>query len=395
MIAYQSAFDRGDKVRAFVGEATKCEKDGYIVAEINPFFQAHIPQAYVDKKILEFDSENPKTKKSKKEKDQLVKRSAAFSLDDGQVINGLVIALGKTQRSRFVQIAWGDDILKTEESPAKKRTRNASNISANSNIVEDSDEDEEVDVEGEDEEVEGEWSVGEFSMENLAKVGKRKNETEEEMEVDQNTTVEEEEEEASDGEPEEEKELSQNVSKKAKAASLKEVVSESPADFDRLLTASPNSSELWIKYMTFFASKDQLQEARNIIERAFDVVSHREQEELFNIWTAYLNFEVIYGTEESLKKVFERAAASMDSLKMHKQLAEIYEHHGKAEELVELYDTMLKKFRHEDLELWFNYANYLYQNEQAEKARILMKRALDSLNKKHRKIFIWSIFIVL
>jgi rRNA biogenesis protein RRP5 len=113
-------------------------------------------------------------------------------------------------------------------------------------------------------------------------------------------------------------------------------------------------------------------------------VSFREETELFNIWTAYLNLEVMFGDENSLKAVFERAANAANPLKIHKQMAKILAHHKRNEELDELFETMIKKFRYEDLEVWFSYAAYLYENKRPQEARDLLQRALDSLNRKHR-----------
>lgn len=99
---------------------------------------------------------------------------------------------------------------------------------------------------------------------------------------------------------------------------------QSESDFDRLVTGNPNSSDLWIKYMAFFLQKKETDKARFTAERALDVIHYREEQERQNVWTAYLNLEVMLGSPESLKAVFERAIQNADSLKMHKLLAKIY-----------------------------------------------------------------------
>lgn len=45
---------------------------------------------------------------------------------------------------------------------------------------------------------------------------------------------------------------------------------------------------------------------------------------------------------------------------------------------------MLKKFRHNDLEVWYYYGQHLLENGQVEKARELLQKAMQSLDKKHR-----------
>jgi rRNA biogenesis protein RRP5 len=99
------------------------------------------------------------------------------------------------------------------------------------------------------------------------------------------------------------------------------------ADFDRLLTVSPNSSDLWIKYITYFINNEKIQEAREIAERALTSINFRETDQLFNIWTVYLNLEVLFGDAESLKAVFDRAASANNALKTYKQMAKILSHH--------------------------------------------------------------------
>lgn len=50
----------------------------------------------------------------------------------------------------------------------------------------------------------------------------------------------------------------------------------------------------------------------------------REEQEKLNVWVALLNLENMYGTEEALMKVFERAIQYNEPLKVFQQLADIY-----------------------------------------------------------------------
>lgn len=52
--------------------------------------------------------------------------------------------------------------------------------------------------------------------------------------------------------------------------------------------------------------------------------SFREEQEKLNVWVALLNLENMYGTEEGLMKVFERAVQYNEPLKVFQQLADIY-----------------------------------------------------------------------
>lgn len=50
----------------------------------------------------------------------------------------------------------------------------------------------------------------------------------------------------------------------------------------------------------------------------------REEQEKLNVWVALMNLENMYGTEESLKKVFERAVQFCEPMPVYQKLSEIY-----------------------------------------------------------------------
>ncbi len=74
---------------------------------------------------------------------------------------------------------------------------------------------------------------------------------------------------------------------------------ESNADFERLLLGSPNSSYLWVQYMSFQLQLSEIDKARDIARRALRTINFREEQEKLNIWIALLNIENVYGTEET------------------------------------------------------------------------------------------------
>ncbi|KAM3724009.1 Protein RRP5 [Dirofilaria immitis] len=154
-------------------------------------------------------------------------------------------------------------------------------------------------------------------------------------------------------------------------------------DFDRLVAGTPNSSVLWIRYITFFLEQNNVEKARAVAERALSVINFREEDEIFNLWTAYLNLEGNFGTSESLKAVFDSAIRNTDALKMYKQMVKIYQNLGKMEETDDLLDEMLKRFRHDDLDIWFIYGQHLLETKRPDKARELMKKAINCLPRKH------------
>ena len=98
---------------------------------------------------------------------------------------------------------------------------------------------------------------------------------------------------------------------------------ESNADFERLLLGSPNSSYLWIQYMSFQLPLSELDKAREIARRAIQTINFREEKEKLNVWIALLNLENVYGTEDSLQAVFKEATCANDSKTVHLRLASI------------------------------------------------------------------------
>ena len=106
---------------------------------------------------------------------------------------------------------------------------------------------------------------------------------------------------------------------------------ESNADFERLLLGSPNSSYLWIQYMSFQLPLSEIDKAREIARRAVKTISFREEKERMNVWIALLNLENVYGNDETLDETFKEAARANDSKTIHLRLALIFEQSDKVE----------------------------------------------------------------
>nr|XP_046261090.1 protein RRP5 homolog [Scatophagus argus] len=156
---------------------------------------------------------------------------------------------------------------------------------------------------------------------------------------------------------------------------------EDAAAFERLLLASPNSSLLWLQYMAHHLQATQIEQARAVAERALKTISFREEQEKLNVWVALLNLENMYGTEESLKKVFERALQFCEPMPVYQQLADIYAKSEKIKEAESLYMTMVKRFR-QNKAVWLSYGTFLLQQGQSDAASALLQRALKSLPSK-------------
>ncbi len=49
----------------------------------------------------------------------------------------------------------------------------------------------------------------------------------------------------------------------------------SSSDYDRLLFGSPNSSELWLRYMAHFLKAGKVEKARSVADRALSTIHHK------------------------------------------------------------------------------------------------------------------------
>lgn len=106
---------------------------------------------------------------------------------------------------------------------------------------------------------------------------------------------------------------------------------ESNADFERLLLGSPNSSFLWIQYMSFQLQLSEVEKAREIGRRALKTISFREEQEKLNVWIGLLNLENVYGTDETMETMFKDASRHNDSKTIHLRLASIFDQTEKHE----------------------------------------------------------------
>ncbi|XP_004680525.1 PREDICTED: protein RRP5 homolog [Condylura cristata] len=156
---------------------------------------------------------------------------------------------------------------------------------------------------------------------------------------------------------------------------------ESADDFDRLVLSSPDSSILWLQYMAFHLQATEIEKARAVAERALKTISFREEQEKLNVWVALLNLENMYGSQESLAKIFERAVQYNEPLKVFLHLADIYTKSEKFQEASELYNRMLKRFRQEKA-VWIKYGAFLLRRGQDGASHRVMQRALECLPTK-------------
>ncbi|KAK4685994.1 rRNA biogenesis protein RRP5, partial [Tremellales sp. Uapishka_1] len=158
---------------------------------------------------------------------------------------------------------------------------------------------------------------------------------------------------------------------------------ESATEFERALLASPNSSFLWLQYMSFQLQLHEVDKARSIGRKALEKIDFREEEEKLNVWMALVNLEIGFGTQDSLDKVFKEAAQYNDAKTVWFRYADALQLAGKDDVVEDIYKQIVKKFSNLP-ESWTRFADYLLKKENVDAARALLPRSLKSLDKsKH------------
>lgn len=152
-------------------------------------------------------------------------------------------------------------------------------------------------------------------------------------------------------------------------------------DFDRLVLVSPNSSIVWLRYMAYHLRQAQIEKARTVARRALDSIQFREEQEKLNVWTALLNLESLYGTQDSLNEVFQQALQYNEPLKVYMHMVHIYVSANKNEQAEGLYKQMLNKFK-QNVDVWLDFGLFYIKTGNVESCRGLLQRALKSLPKQ-------------
>lgn len=129
---------------------------------------------------------------------------------------------------------------------------------------------------------------------------------------------------------------------------MHERLPESTSDFERLLLGSPNSSYIWIRYISYLLQLSDLDAARDIARKALQTIHFREDKEKFNIWIAMLNMESSFGTKDSLEAVFKEAVKANEPKTIYLKLASILDQARKIEVIAWPLKLMKKKIEAAD-----------------------------------------------
>lgn len=167
-----------------------------------------------------------------------------------------------------------------------------------------------------------------------------------------------------------------------KTAEINTRAPESVSDFERLLLGNPNSSIMWIQYMSFQLQLGEIEKGRKIGERALKTINYRDESEKMNVWIALLNLENMFGTDDTLKDTFTRACQYMDGYTMHRKLASIYISSEKFDEADSLFKVICKKFGYDHVIVWVAYGRFLIGRSKAAEAHQVLAKALQVLPKR-------------
>ncbi|GAM17801.1 hypothetical protein SAMD00019534_009760 [Acytostelium subglobosum LB1] len=159
------------------------------------------------------------------------------------------------------------------------------------------------------------------------------------------------------------------------------VAPESAQDFERVLMGSPNSSFVWMKYMAFYLGMSEIQKAREIGEKALKKIIPTEVLELRNVWTALLNLENMYGTKDTLLKLFQRAIQYQDPKSMYFSIVNILEQTQKFDLEDEYFKMFFKKYRH-SAKVWCRYGEFLLTANKVDVFRGVLAKVMTILAKK-------------
>ncbi|KEG03279.1 rRNA biogenesis protein RRP5, putative [Plasmodium vinckei vinckei] len=160
-----------------------------------------------------------------------------------------------------------------------------------------------------------------------------------------------------------------------------------PYDYEKLLVSEKNKSTIWISYIAYYLEKGDIQEARNIAERALKTIDIHLIEEKLNIYLCYINMECAYG--DNLNEIFKRALLVNNEKSIYLHTMNILKMNKKYNELKELCEEAIKKFKYSK-KIWTRYLELLHNtlNDEEYAHNILLKSLHALPKRKHLNIII-------
>lgn len=120
--------------------------------------------------------------------------------------------------------------------------------------------------------------------------------------------------------------------------------------------------------MAFILEKLDVGASRRVAERAVKSVSISNEHDKLNIWIAFMNMENNFGNQDSLSAIVKRALEVNDRKKIYLQLINIYRSSGKYQFIEHIFKQLCKKYFNE-LEIWSDYLDFLFEMRELKKAK--------------------------
>lgn len=136
--------------------------------------------------------------------------------------------------------------------------------------------------------------------------------------------------------------------------------------------------------MVFYLQALEVEKARNVFRRALKAINFRWQDDILNVWVAFLNLELRYGTPETFEQAFGEALSSNDQFKITMRTIEILADSDKMALCKAKATLAMKKFK-ENAELWPKIGAAYFRMGLNEEANQLVNKALTVLDKRDRK----------
>jgi len=154
-------------------------------------------------------------------------------------------------------------------------------------------------------------------------------------------------------------------------------------EFERLLVGSPNSSLLWIQYMSFLTAQVELNQARVIAQRALSTINYRLEGEKQNVLLALLRLECNHGTPQTVEEAMTAITERMDKDSAFLEIATVLEDHGDFEKADATLKKAVKAVKGESEVPWLRRVGLKFRQKDISGAQQILKNAKgNNLGKK-------------
>lgn len=152
----------------------------------------------------------------------------------------------------------------------------------------------------------------------------------------------------------------------------------SESDFERLLASRPTSSELWIRYASWFLALAEPARARAVLRRALQTVPGHLEDERANLWLALLNLESECGDDEALRAAFAEARQAMDPRRAGLHLAALLEARQKWPDAYAVWRQLARENRG-DVKVWLGWCECFLKQGLARESGETLRRAQEAV----------------